>query len=293
MGPVLDADGEEVTSVKNAVTEVLRASVGLPELESPGEVSWESLVTGAQEEMEAEPLWIPNLVKNNTGNNAPTVLKDNEIAGLALYQQSLKSTLENQVVAMEVAGKADDLDAQLAARSEFDATLEELDLVTRAARGVGTEQGRALAARKMLIKEDLSLGRLLARRVADRCGRKMSAEESTAEQEKIIEQARQIEELIAERDERDSQKETRQKMKVIEDGIAVDVVEAKRAKKKAKRKARKADIQKKIDSAFADMRAAMGVARMNPLTPDVLGPAIRLAAAHVEMGILTFQEFMT
>jgi hypothetical protein len=178
------------TSARQAQMDEDRAALGLDTLNSPERRTWEAALQGARDE------GIPDRALRIAAevNAEPRALSDVETAGLVVHAAKLKN--EHKAAMRRVAEAKDPADVA-AASAEANRIQDEFDALSTALRTSGTEKGRALAAQKLTIDQDLSLVAMKAQAKAA-TGRALTAAESAkieALSKQMDEQAAQIAEL--------------------------------------------------------------------------------------------------
>ncbi len=168
------------TGIKNESVDEQRAQRGLPPLMAPMRVSNQTSWDAAMAKIDENPLWQDSLINELEQNPRP--VDTIESMGLshryAVLSDQLHTAAEKLLNAQN-RGAADEV-ASLQAEADLLTTkLADLEAVTQA---VGTEQGRAFQARKVMVNEDYSLAQMLTKaRVAK--GSELSVEESAKVQE--------------------------------------------------------------------------------------------------------------
>ena len=279
-----DDEGELITGIRSSIVDNIREARGVPERESDPTVrTREQMLEDAQERMALDPDWAPNLVESI--NKDPRELGTTEIAGLGLRYQSLITKMNSVNAELTAANESEDEVRQALAYQAFEQLMRDIDQTEMAAQVAGRESfGRTGQAMQIILRDDWSQGVMLNRAYGINGG-KLSDEERTTivEEAETLERLRKAHEAAVEQLSEDDQN------KLIDAAMAPA---AKAAKGKRKRAAKKADIQKRIDSAFDDFVKAQNRVFANPFDPKLVVPAVKLAVAHIEMGVVTFQEFM-
>jgi hypothetical protein len=159
-----------VTSARNAMMDEDRFALGLDAADGPERRSWQSaLDTAVARKIPDDALGIAAEV-----NAKPRPLDDIETAGLVYKANELKN--RHRELMNEIGGTKDESvirdRAVKAARIE-----DEFDTLSTALRKAGTEQGRALASRKLTLREDYSLVAIKSRAKAA-AGRELTPAEN-------------------------------------------------------------------------------------------------------------------
>lgn len=159
-----------VTSARNAMMAEDRAALGLDALDGPERRSWQAaLDTAVADKVPERALGIAAEV-----NAKPRALSDVETAGLVHRASTLKT--EHRAIGERIS-KASDEASRLEAVAELTRVEAEFDALSTALQKTGTEQGRALASRKLALAEDYSLVAIKTRAKAAK-GRALSPEET-------------------------------------------------------------------------------------------------------------------
>lgn len=159
-----------VTSARNAMMDEDRFALGLDAADGPERRSWQSaLDTAVARKIPDDALGIAAEV-----NAKPRPLDDIETAGLVYKANELKN--RHRELMNEIGGTKDE--AAIRDRAVKAARIEdEFDTLSTALRKAGTEQGRALASRKLTLREDYSLVAIKSRAKAA-AGRELTPAEN-------------------------------------------------------------------------------------------------------------------
>ncbi len=160
-----------VTAAKNEMTSAMREALNLQAFDSPERRTWQAtLDTAVARGIPAKSLDIAAEV-----NLKPRVLAPEEEAGMTYRLVELSN--EKRDIAGKLDGAKTDADRVALLASDERAT-QEIDAITTALNKGGTEAGRALNIRRMLLKDDYSLARVkLQIKKAEMAGAKFSPEQ--------------------------------------------------------------------------------------------------------------------
>lgn len=187
----------EPDSIKNASTEQGRADLNLPpraEVDPVGH-SFPELAKQAREEAQNNPLAGDDLVAKLRANPAP--MSDKQDALMLVHQVELKNAYNhaaNALIEAEQSGTPADIEqARLSEQKALGRVSDAYDAVERA----GSENGRGLNARKMMMMADYSLANLTLQKRAAKGGVVTDADKAQAREysEKIAAMQEQIDKL--------------------------------------------------------------------------------------------------
>lgn len=174
-----------VTSARNAMMAEDRKALGLDALDGPERRGWQAaLDTAVARGVPEKALRLAAEV-----NQTPRPLTDIETAGLVHKANALKA--EHRALSAELADLKDPADIQTKA-AEIGRVEAEFDALSTALKSAGTEQGRALASRKLTLDQDFSLVAMKSRAKAAK-----GAELTPAESSKIADLSKRMEETTA------------------------------------------------------------------------------------------------
>jgi len=146
------------TSARMADMDLDRKAMGLDSINSPERRGWETALSEAKSKGLGTPDKAAALIHEI--NNKPRSLNDTETAGLVLRATELKN--QHRGIMEEVAKLTDD--SEIRTKGEEARRIEQdFDALSQALRSSGTEKGRALAAQKLTLDEDMSLIAVKAR----------------------------------------------------------------------------------------------------------------------------------
>ena len=176
------ADDDNLTSVANAYALETRMILGLPGFADVTKETFQEWIDQALQILRKDPTYGNRLVKELAQSNRN--IDKIETAVLELHLRSLKNLSDAAADRLFAAVDAKDDVAAVQARRESDLLINEIEEVTDVTNRVGTEQGRSLAARKIVLRSDFTLA-----------GLRRTARVANAGQPLNEEQSKQIEEL--------------------------------------------------------------------------------------------------
>jgi hypothetical protein len=149
------------TSARQAQIDEDRESLGLKEINSPTRRGWnQALKQAKSQNIPARATAIADEV-----NTTPRALSDVETAGMTMKMSELKSAHKQLTHDIEKAKDPADIQSLGAQIARIE---QQFDNLSEAVRTSGTEKGRALAAQKLTIAEDMSLVSVLNRAKANK-----------------------------------------------------------------------------------------------------------------------------
>jgi hypothetical protein len=149
------------TSARQAQIDEDRESLGLKEINSPTRRGWnQALKQAKSQNIPARATAIADEV-----NTTPRALSDVETAGMTMKMSELKSAHKQLTQDIEKAKDPADIQSLGAQIARIE---QQFDNLSEAVRTSGTEKGRALAAQKLTIAEDMSLVSVLNRAKANK-----------------------------------------------------------------------------------------------------------------------------
>lgn len=177
-------------SARKAYIAESRKVLGLDQIPNPERKSWETTLSNAKaKKLNEKALRIADDVLEK-----PRALSDEETAGLTLKRAELMN--EHKQAYREMAGTNDPAEIKLRG-AEIARIEDEFERVDRAIRSTGTEQGRALASRKMTINQDYSLVAVKTR-AKSLAGKPLTKKQQNAFNElvrRLEDQSRKVDEL--------------------------------------------------------------------------------------------------
>lgn len=180
--------------VRNAITDQVAKAMGLPERVTPETYGSQAQLDDAQAAIQNDPAYGSSLITEV--NEKPRALNTLE-TNVVLYELAARKTAYNNAVA--AANSATTPEAKASAETRMRTALNDVQTAIEATRTFGTEQGRALEARKRLIAEQYELPIMLATAQATK-GTELNADETaeiTKLHQQIADSQKRIEELEA------------------------------------------------------------------------------------------------
>lgn len=265
--------------VRNAITDQVAKAMGLPERVTPQTQGAEAQLAEAQAAVQADPARGSALVSEV--NEKPRALNALE-TNVVLYELAARKTAFNNAVAE--ANTATTPEAKAAAEERMRTTLGKVQEAIEATRTFGTEQGRALEARKRLIAEQYELPVMLATAQAAK-GTALDEEteipEITALHQQITESQKRIEELEAQ--------VAAQTENAVFDQLVSEAGKTAQAEAKAG-KSLLDTLKKGHDEALKSLRSKMGRTSAG-VDPTILYDVARIGAYHIANGATKIAQF--
>lgn len=140
------------TSLKNSVVDKERVARGLQPIQGPIVRSWGEVGEAAARLLNANPQAGYDIIRQVKNN--PRTLSDEESAVVLLHKAAVRHKLHK--LSETVNSTPRDSEANKKAKEDYDHELEELNSIDIFSRAVGTEAGRSLAIRKLMMDEDSS-----------------------------------------------------------------------------------------------------------------------------------------
>jgi len=279
-----------LTSVKNAIVDELRVQRGedpMPEVTPETVQQWLEV---AGNRIANDPYAGNTLVEQLLTGSKTSV---DEMEGMVLqYHYRAVNNLFEAADAKLTEARATGEPAAIAiAQDEAKVIMRRLAAIEMALDKAGTAWGRAGVSRQIFLKQDFSLGSMVRRARVANGGNELS----DAQVAIISEQADRIGKLQQQLAEVESKLEAKlaeqEQAKVIDDAIKKDVEETKKPAVKPKSRMR-VKAEARVASAWDKFRAAKGQLYSN-VDPRLLQPAVEVIKAYVDLGIVTFREFMS
>lgn len=250
----------------------LRKETGLSELDKPVRRKWETALK------EADPKFAESLAQEVINNPRP--LSDKEHASLVVRAAELANEHEALVKKGVEQAEAGSPNAQLSFR-RADEIAEQIETLTRATDVAGTEAGRALSIRRMMInRESFKLTEVI-RRASQRKGEVLTQEEKVEfnalvkKLEALETNVETLKESLEKAEERASKAEAEKTVK----------------RTKSSRKADKSVIKKDRDEIKKQLQAlGMRVNDITGLSVDASVIVGKLASTYVREGVVTLDE---
>lgn len=156
-----DGPPQRETGIKNETVEGERAAQALAPVEKTARRSFGEVWEGAKSDVDggkADPRALARELSEK-----PRPLTDREDAILTYERMRLQNAHKETMTAIEAAQKAKDSNAESSARTRLEDIERDIDTNDIAATRAGSENARGLNARRMMVKEDYSLARLVQR----------------------------------------------------------------------------------------------------------------------------------
>lgn len=272
--PAATAPGERIdpTSIKNAVTDAERENRGMrpaPEVDPVGHTFPEL----RDQAMAKSSVEIDALVAEL--KEKPRPVTDLEDASLLRRQVEVSNQYDTVTKNLETIRKDGD-PALIASLETQEALLSRnlLDLYD-VVRKAGTEQGRALNARKMLMNKDFSLERMLVQK------RSAKGSDLTASERSDV---KVLHDKITELQGKVDAAETMAARRGVEEQMGADKPKSPRV----------SESWKAVENAWADFKKkATGKLFSTPVDPELIASAANLAKALVKHGVKTLADFLS
>jgi len=266
------------TSIKNAVVDELRAQRGLPEMDGAPPQSQEEWMEVASQAMLENPLWTSELLAELT--ETPRNLSPVEIAALQQHYRALNDRFGAADADLASAARGGDAAEIVKAQLEADTLYNQIEYFEEATKAAGREWGRSGVARQIVLARDYSLvGMMRKARVANG-GNPVDNDKIRELADKVAELQDKLDKHIQEQEDADRERRVQQEIDKIK-------------KTKPTTTVRKAAAAKRVDDAWANlMSKAKGKLFSTPVDIEVAAAGVELVRAYVDMGVVTFTEFM-
>ena len=276
--PAAAPEGE--TSIKNEVTEAERAERGLSPVEV--EARQTPAFEAGQKAVDEGTIDPRSLAKELADNPRPHT--DEEAAALLYDRMKLQNEHATAMNTIEAARASGDEAMEARGKAQLAKVEDAMNTNDEAARKSGTETGRALAARRMMIKQDYSLANVLQRaRVASPSGEVSPELRNTLET--LTKQLDEANKRIDDYEESKKQQAAERTVEKIKKGL-VERTE-KRTATKDSRKAERDVIYKKLNEELMGQMSANPM--LNPKLYELFG---KLAVSHIEDGLTTIEQIV-
>lgn len=275
--------GDDLTSIKKAIVNELRAMVGLPEMEGSTPQTVEQWAESARGALAADPKAGIRLVNELATNPRP--ISQHDAMLLQFRYRQLANELEPVVDEYFEAVKSKDPVTIATSRTALINARKAMTDFEETIHPSKETWGRTGVALQQMLRKDFSLEAILRRGQEANDGQELSPDQTT----ELTKLSKQLEDLQKQFDQQ------RRKSEELEAELASKrqheetVKETKRAKIHRKSDQRKA-AEKKVEDAWAKFRAAAG--SQAGAGAHLLGPAVDLAKAYVELGYVRFGEFI-
>jgi hypothetical protein len=230
-----------VTGIKNSQVDLEREARGAPPIEKLARKSFGTSYDQGRAIVDNDPEAYRQSVKELT--TKPRVLTDAESAALIydrMRLQNEQASLEEQIAEAQKSGNEE---AQISLNGQLDAVKQHIENNDFAADRTGTHAGRALAIRRMMIREDYSLDNLMRRAKIANDGQPVP-EKTAVRLKELSETIKRTSEDLAKQDEIDAQRAADRAVKKIDDEV-----------KTAARRTRRTVTKAKLDNDFDSLKA--------------------------------------
>lgn len=269
---VKEAGGEpEPTSIKNERTAQEREKRGIPPVLEADPVghTFPELREQVLEAVQKDPGRTARLVEDLQKN--PRAVSDLEDAMLLHRQVELQNQYDGAIKQAESAKQSGDPVATAEAENARLAIWGQLKGIYDVNKAVGTEQGRGLAARRMLMRQDFSLARMEARM------QDVKGELTEKDRSEVVESQRKITEAAGKAD----AAEAIARRKRVEKIIGTQPTE------------RTSKAMKEVDAAWDRLqKVTKGKLFSTPFDPELLSATVGLSKAYVKLGVAKFSDFV-
>ena len=271
---------EGETSIKNEVTEAERAGRGLPEVEV--EARQTPAFEAGKKAVDEGTIDPRTLAKELADNPRPHT--DEEAAALLYDRMKLQNEHATAMNTIEAARASGDEAMEARGKAQLAKVEDATNTNDEAARKSGTETGRALAARRMMIKQDYSLANVLQRaRVASPNGEVSPELRNTLET--LTKQLDEANKRIDDYEESKKQQAAERSVEKIKKGLSERT--EKRTATKESRKAERDVLYKKLNEELMGQLSANPM--LNPKLYELFG---KLAVSHIEDGLTTIEQIV-
>ena len=149
------------TGIRNAVIDEERKQRGLEPIGPAAKREWGTVWSEAGREIDKNPL-AHDAITTKLANDPSHVLTDKEVAILTYRKNELANQYEKSALEFERLTREGTPEEIEAARNDVKSQEQVLAKFENTVRAAGTEQGRSLAARKMLVERDGTLASVIA-----------------------------------------------------------------------------------------------------------------------------------
>jgi hypothetical protein len=290
----------DATSIKNEFVAEQRAARGEEALPEPGVQTHEELLNIGQQKLADSPSAAGRVVEKVVKGGS--ALSGEEMAVLQVQYRKLTDESSAALNALVSARESGDVEAIKDATEVSEGVAQEMRDVEWASKKSGTIAGRSLAARKMMVRRDMTLGKIVNSLRAAKGGKDLSAKE-------LID-ARKISEESAENESKQAQVDEQIESQDSEAAVDEFIKESKPKKRFAKKKLpAKAEAKERAKAATAAFKAKLAQTKgpgSQPKGPgqflaeesgavdlELLGSEemVELVKAHIDLGVSTFAEF--
>jgi hypothetical protein len=274
--------GEGETGIKNETTEAERAERGM----SPVEVeARQTPAFDAGKKAVDEGKIDPRALAKELSDN-PRPHTDEEAAALLYDRMKLQNEHAIAMNTIESARESGDEAMEARGKAQLDKVEDAMNVNDEAARRSGTETGRALNARRMMIKQDYSLANVLQRaRVASPDGQ--VSPELRNNLETLTKQLGEANKRLDDYEETKRQQAAERAVEKIKIRKGLEERTGKRAASKEDRKVKRNDIYKQLNAELMGQFSANPM--LNPKLYELFG---KLAVSHIEDGMTTIEQIV-
>ena len=270
------------TGIKNAVTKAERADRGLSEVEV--EARQVPAFEAGKKAVDEGKIDARALAEELSKNPRPHT--DEEAAALLYDRMRLQNEHATAMNTIEQARATGDEVAEARGKAQLAKIEDATNKNDEAARKSGTETGRALAARRMMIREDYSLANVLQRARAASANGEVSPEVRNS----LESLTRQLDEANKRIDAYEESKKQQAAARTVEKLKG----DHERSVRSGRRVAAKADLKIEYDSLIKNLNAElMGQLSANPmLNPKLYDLFGKLAVNRIQAGYLTIEQIV-
>jgi hypothetical protein len=279
------------TSIKNAAVEADRAKMGLPPIVPALRKAWGAVWDEAMARIDRDPAAQDKLITELQAD--PRAATDVENAMLAHRLADLKNEYYKSTREMAQAhadGRTEDVALISRQVDDWSARVEQLTDLTRT---VGSEQGRGLASRKMMVNEDLTLADMEMNFIAD--NRRAPTADERIKLQKDFDELQKVnaalEQSLTTKDQRIVELETQRAFDKAKADAAKEEPYAPRVIQIAERFAKYMDT--KASDALARIKAKMAQpgAQSGPIDPTLLDDLAIVGAAKITRGAVNLAKW--
>lgn len=236
--PDIEAPEMRSTGVKNETVDSEREARGAPPIEKLARKSFGKSYDQGRAIVDNDPVAFRRSVAELT--TKPRVLSDSESAALVYDRMRLQNeeqSLQRQIAEVQSSGNEE---AQIGLQGQLDEVQKHIENNDFAADRVGTHAGRALAIRRMMIREDYSLDNLMRRAKIANDGEPVPPKKAA--------RLKELAETIARTNEEMGKGDEAAAQKAADKAVAKIADEAKTASRRVKRSVSKAKLDNDFDS---------------------------------------------
>ena len=273
----------KTTGIKNAETNADLAARGDKRAWSRSPVEEElrrgdqEVFDKAEQKMKDEPSYGKSLAEDIA--NKPRALTAEEVHALTIHKMRLMNEETRLLSEKNAAEKAGDTAQVEQLGKQLESVTNDLNAVYEASRLSGYESGLGFRARQMMIKEDYSLARTLARMKEKNKGKDITPEQ-TKQIEELTRQLNDATKKLSDYEESASKKQAEKQVnKIKRDVDASD--------RKAKRKETKEALDAKFEDLSVQLKKVVGGISANPfVNPKATALVAKMAENRIRSGIV-------